>query len=137
VVDWPISTIFGRYLGMIKPLYLVCGFVCLLLSIIGILLPLLPTTPFILVAAFCFSRSSSQFHQMLLNHRIFGELIKQWEAHGVIPFKVKCLSTTMMMSMTGYTLFFKDMAWWVNSGLVITMLIALSYIWSRPSHHLN
>ena len=122
---------------MRKPLYFISGLVCLLLGIIGVVIPLLPTTPFVLLAAFCFSRSSTKFYQMLLNHQIFGELIKQWEAHGVIPLKIKCLSTAMMLLMSSYPLFFKAIFWWVKGCIIVTLLIALAYIWSRPSHHLN
>jgi uncharacterized membrane protein YbaN (DUF454 family) len=122
---------------MRKPLYLVSGFVCLALGAVGVVLPLLPTTPFVLLAAFCFSRSSAKFHQMLLEHRIFGTLVKDWEAHGVIPLKVKCLSSSMMLIMVSYPLLFRDLPMWAVISVIITVLIALTYIWSRPSRQLN
>lgn len=118
---------------MPKPLYLLCGFISLLLGLIGVVLPLLPTTPFVILAAFCFSRSSEKFHQMLLNHRWFGDMIRQWEAHGVIPFKVKCLSTTMMLVMISYPVLFKSLPLWADVAAIITVVIALVYVWSRPS----
>ena len=118
---------------MRKPLYLFSGFLCLLLGAIGVVLPLLPTTVFIILAAFCFSRSSDKYHQMLLNHRLFGPMVKEWEAHGVIPLKVKCLSSTMMLVMISYPVFFKPLAWWVDAMVLSLVAIALAYIWSRPS----
>lgn len=119
---------------MIRTLYFLSGLLCLVAGIIGVFLPLLPTTPFIILAAFCFSRSSERLHQYLLNHRIFGGIIREWEEHGVIPFKVKCISTTMMLVMVSYPLFFQPFALWLKMLVVLTVAIALLYVWSRPSH---
>ena len=121
---------------MRRPLYLCCGFTCLLLGLIGVVLPLLPTTPFIILAAFCFSRSSVKFHRMLLNHRLFGPMIADWEAYGIIPLKVKCLSSSMMLIMISYPILFKDLAWWIDACMAATALIALIYVWSKPSRRL-
>ncbi len=118
---------------MRKPLYLISGFFCLLLGTIGVILPLLPTTPFIILAAFCFSKSSEKFHQKLLNHRLFGAMINQWELHGVIPLKVKCLSSSMMLIMISYAIVFRAMPWWLDVFAVLLAIIALVYIWSKPS----
>ena len=67
-----------------RPLFLTLGYVSLGLGIIGLLLPVLPTTPFILLAAFAFSKSSEKLHGWLLNHRLYGPLITNWQRHGVI-----------------------------------------------------
>lgn len=114
-------------------LYLTAGSLCVLLGLIGVVLPLLPTTPFLLVAAFCFSRSSERLHRYLLEHRLFGHLIKDWETYGVIPFKVKCLSTSMMLVMVSYPLLFKTFHWGLKAMVVVTVVGAMVYIWSRPS----
>ncbi len=118
---------------MRKPLYLSVGILCLVLGAIGVVLPLLPTTPFVILAAYCFSKSSARLHQMLLNHRLFGPMLIEWEANGVIPFKVKCLSSSMMLIMVSYPLLFKSLPWWAVIGAISTVVIALWYIWSRPS----
>ena len=65
---------------MRKSLYLIAGWTSLGTGILGILLPLVPTVPFLLLSAFCFSRSSSRHHNWLLSHRWFGTHIRQWEA---------------------------------------------------------
>lgn len=62
-----------------KILLIVLGGFCVLLAIAGAVLPLLPTTPFLLLALACFANSSPRFHQMLLNNRWFGETLRQWE----------------------------------------------------------
>lgn len=119
---------------MSRPFYFVSGLICLLLALIGIPLPLLPTTPFVLLAAFCFSKSSPRFHQWLLNNRIFGPMIHDWESYGVIPKKAKILATVMMLTMVSYPLFFRDLPLWAVCSVVVVVIVALSYIWSRPSY---
>lgn len=119
---------------MVRFFYFSAGILCVLTGIVGVFLPLLPTTPFILLAAFCFSRSSETLHQKLLNHRLFGPIISEWEKHGVIPLKVKCLSTTMMLVMVSYPLFFQTFSLWLKLLVVLTIAVALVYVWSRPSH---
>ncbi|WP_421865779.1 YbaN family protein [Motiliproteus sp.] len=118
---------------MRKAIFFGLGWVCLLLGLIGVLLPLLPTTPFIILAAYCFSRSSRRFHQMLVGHRLFGPIIRDWEAHGVIPLKVKWISSTMMLLMISYPVFFKPLHWAIDASMLGVAAIALLYIWSRPS----
>ena len=69
---------------MKRTLFLIAGCLSLLSGLIGILLPLLPTTPFLLLAAFCFSRSSTRLHRWLCTHPWFGPPIQQWqETHSV------------------------------------------------------
>jgi uncharacterized membrane protein YbaN (DUF454 family) len=118
---------------IIRSIYLIVGCLCVVLGFIGVILPLLPTTPFLLVATFCFSRSSERLHQALLNNRYFGQYIRDWENGGVIPTKMKILATTMMLLMVIYPLFFKSFHLGLKAGVVATIIIALLYIWSRPS----
>lgn len=61
-----------------KRLLFVLGFVSLILGIVGIILPLLPTTPFLLLSAYCFSRSSEKFHNYILNNKVFGQYIRDY-----------------------------------------------------------
>lgn len=118
---------------LIRAFYLTAGFLCVLLGLIGIVLPLLPTTPFLLVAAFCFSRSSEKCHQYLLNHRLFGHLIRDWEAYGVIPFRVKLFSTTVMLVMISYPMLFLVFHPGLKALAAGSVMFALWYVWSRPS----
>ena len=63
-------------------IFLICtGILSLVAGVIGIFLPLLPTTPFLLLSAFCFARSSEKLHQWLLNHPHFGRVLSNWEKH--------------------------------------------------------
>ncbi len=63
----------------------VLGWISLALGVIGIFLPILPTTPFVLLAAWCFSRSSDKFHSWLINHKQLGSIIKAWQSGDGIP----------------------------------------------------
>jgi len=73
------------------------GFVCVGLAIAGAALPLLPTTPFLLLAAFAFARSSQRMHDWLLAHRHFGPLIRNWREHGSIDRRTKLISVAAMV----------------------------------------
>ena len=97
------------------------------------LLPLLPTTPFVLLAAFCFSRSSPRLHAYLLNHRLFGPLISEWGQYGVISLRIKLFSSSMMLMMVSYPILFKSLPLWADILAGTSVLLALLYIWTRPS----
>jgi len=116
-----------------RSLYFSLGFCCLLLGALGVLLPLLPTTPFVLLAAFCFSRSSPRLHAYLLNHSLFGPLISEWEQYGVISLRIKLFSSSMMLMMVSYPILFKSLPLWADILAGTSVLLALLYIWTRPS----
>ncbi|MEM0988861.1 MAG: YbaN family protein [Pseudomonadota bacterium] len=69
------------------------GFLSLGLGALGVVLPLLPTVPFLLLAAFCFARGSQRFHDWLLSHPRFGPPIHEWRAHGAISARGKIAAT--------------------------------------------
>lgn len=117
--------------------FMVMGAIFLLLGIIGIFLPLLPTTPFVLLTAFCWARSSTRFHTWLLTHKWFGSIVSNWESHRVIPLKAKWLSTVMMNSaIFASVLTMPDERWWVKVIMVIIGVSVSLWIWSFP-HSIN
>ncbi len=116
-----------------RALYGVLGFVMLALGIIGAFLPVMPTTIFIILAAWFFARSSPRLEARLLRDPRFGPLIVKWRERGAIPPKAKlyaCLGMTV-----GYGLF-----WWgahpgplLAIAVTIFMLGSAAYVLSRPS----
>nr|WP_303049045.1 YbaN family protein [Salipiger sp. HF18] len=82
--------------GQVRALWIMLGVTSLGLGIIGIVLPILPTTPFVLLSAFAFSRSSPRLHAALLAHRTFGPLILRWQTERAIPRRAKIMAVTMM-----------------------------------------
>ncbi len=85
--------------GPLRLLWLAGGLIAVGLAIIGAILPLVPTTPFLLVAAYAFARSSPRLHAWLLSHRHFGPLIRNWRDHGAIGRRTKYLSIAVMAAM--------------------------------------
>ena len=79
-----------------KTVILVIGFICLALGILGIVVPLLPTTPFLLLAAACFVRASDRLYQWLINHKIFGLYIRNYRDYKAIPLKMKISSIALL-----------------------------------------
>jgi uncharacterized membrane protein YbaN (DUF454 family) len=83
-----------------KILFTLAGVLALLLGLIGIVLPGLPTTPFILLAAYCFAKGSQRLHQRLLDHPWCGALIRDWEQHRSLPLRLKYLAIGLMLLMS-------------------------------------
>ena len=79
-----------------RVLWGLAGLLALVAGVIGIFLPLLPTTPFVLLSGFCFSRSSSRCERWLLSHPRFGPMIRDWRSSRAIPLRAKQLAWTMM-----------------------------------------
>src|SRR6187455_1770466 len=84
--------------------YIACGIVCVALAFVGIFLPLLPTTPFILLAAFFFSKGSQRMHSWLTHHPQFGQMIQDWEKHRVIRPRAKLVASIMIVAGMGLSL---------------------------------
>lgn len=122
-----------RLCGPARGALLVLGFTCTALGIAGVILPGLPGTVFLLIAAWAFSRSSERFHLWLYEHPRFGRTVREWHAHRVIPVRAK-VAALAMMSATGVglvVLYGDDWRLPAISGGVMA-LVAL-WIVTRPS----
>lgn len=118
---------------LFRHIYNVAGWNCLGLGFIGIFLPIVPTTPFVLLAAFCFSRGSNNLYQWLLEQKTFGPLIRDWHHHGVICMRAKLTAAAMIALVIGYTVLFSPSAFFIKALLTVVGLGVIGFIWSRPS----
>ena len=116
---------------MTRGLWLTGGCVALGLGAVGVVLPLLPTVPFLLLAAFCFARSSERLHRWLLEHETFGPPIRDWEERGAIGRRAKWLATVGMAGSVGVGLWLglPGLAVVVQAGLLAAVAL---FIWTRP-----
>ena len=114
-----------------RALWLLLGFGCLGAGAAGAVLPLVPTTPFLLLAAFAFARSSPRLHDWLLSHPRFGPLIDDWRRHGAIARGTKIMAVAIM-ALT----FALSLALGAGAGLLIVQAIVLGgaalFVLTRP-----
>ena len=89
----------------VKIVLTILGLLSLVLGVVGIFLPLLPTTPLFLLSAWCFIRSSTKLYDWLLNHPYLGKYIRNFREHRAIPLRVKVLSVAMVWLTIGYCIF--------------------------------
>jgi len=115
----------------LKYLWLLLGFITLGLAILGVFLPLLPTVPFLLLAAFFFARSSETLHTWLLNHDIFGQMIQDWHERGAINKKAKYLATLSILLVLSIS-FILDVKEFVIYIQIVILSTVLLFIWTRP-----
>ena len=116
-----------------QKLFLLLGCTSLGLGFAGVFLPLVPTTPFILLSAFCFSRSSDRLHRWLLAHPTFGPLLLDWERGGAIRPRAKAGSILLMNGFLGYSVFFRETSLSAKAVLLTVMIGVSAFILSRPS----
>lgn len=115
----------------VRSIYLATGFVALILAAAGVLLPILPTTPFVLLAAACFARSSKHFHEKLLAHRIAGPIIRDWFQYRSIRRQVKrWIYFLLAVSFSSSILMMPDL--WQKAILVLLGIILAAFIWRIP-----
>lgn len=109
------------------------GWLNVALGVAGIVLPVVPSTVFLLIALWAFSKSSPRFHRWLYHHPLFGKTIRDWHAHRVIPAPAKAMAVGMMaLSLTVVTLFVAES--WMLPTILAAILTSLSvFILTRPS----
>lgn len=116
---------------LVRVLYISAGFAALLMGILGAVLPVLPTTPFVLLAAYCFARSSARFHSKLLANRIAGPIIREWCQYRSIPRRAKhCAYLLMALSFCSSILLVP--AVWQKAMLAAIGIILAIFIWRVP-----
>lgn len=113
-------------------IWLLCGLLSLGIGIVGIFLPLIPTVPLVLLAAFCFARSSQRLHEWLVTHKHFGPLIDDWQQNGAIRPRAKRMAT-VSIAMVFIISIVLGVPTYVLGIQIITLSAVLLFIWTRPS----
>lgn len=115
----------------VRTLWVLVGLVATGFGVAGIFLPLLPTTPFLLLASFAFARSSPRLHAWLVGHPRLGPVVLEWQRHGAIRRRVKLLALAMMALSLAVTWALGFAPWIVASQALVLAAIA-AFIISRP-----
>jgi hypothetical protein len=103
----------------IRMAWIACGGIALAVGAAGVVLPLLPTTPFVLLAAFCFAKSSPRLHDWLTRHPIFGRLVTTWRRERAIPARAKRMAYASLATVFGIS---------VVLGVTSTVLVVQALI---------
>ena len=109
------------------------GVLFVLLGVLGLFLPVLPTTPFLLLAAACFARSSRRIFNWLLNHPRFGPLIREWREHRSIPYRAKRTALWLIALSFALSIGFVVPGWPAKLAMGIGGLILMAWIARIPS----
>jgi len=115
----------------VRGLYFTAGILALIAGGFGVVLPVLPTTPFVLLAAACFARSSDRFYNGMLNHRIAGPIIADWREYGAMKRKTKGWAVLMMALSFGTSMLIVPSMW--HRVMLLGLALVLGFfIWRVP-----
>ncbi len=114
-------------------LFLIAGSLFVVLGAIGLFLPLLPTTPLLLLAAACYARGSRRFYDWLLANRTFGPLIHEWQVHRSIPYRTKLSAIALMGLTLGLSIVFFVEPVWLKLALTAFGLSLAVWMYRLPS----
>ena len=117
-----------------KPILFILGWLSVLLGVIGVFLPVLPTTPFMILAAYLFNKSSPRVHSWLTSTPYFGDAIIDWESHRVIRPKAKKTATIMIIILIGSTIVLSHLHWGLKIMLGAIGVSVITFIQTRNSY---
>lgn len=112
--------------------YRVLGLVAVALAAVGVVLPVMPTTVFLLIALWAFARGSPELADRLRQHPTHGRLIRDWEERGAIPTRAKVAAVTMMAASWGLVAFTTRNVW-IAGGVAVILVGVAAYVVSRPA----
>ncbi len=116
---------------LVRGFFLLLGLIFTLLGFVGVFLPVMPTAPFLILAAGCFARSSTRLEAWLLAQPHFGPLLRNWRDHGAIPRYAKWLS--LAGSSVGFGMFLlAGPAWFLAVPVGVGIAAAMLFVFSRP-----
>jgi len=118
---------------LVRIVLVALGTLFLALALIGVVLPGLPTTPFVLLAAACYVRSSRRLYGWLLAHRVFGKLIRDFQEQRAIPRSAKIVSVAAMVGMIGVSVVFLVEALWLRLLLIGLGIVGCTVVLRFPT----
>lgn len=116
-----------------RQILLTCGVLCLLMGLVGVFLPIMPTVPFMILAAYCFSKSSERMHRWLLSQPEIGPALHDWEQNRVIRRRSKWAATVAVTASISATIIFIDIVWPAKAIMATTAVIIMIYVWMQKS----
>ena len=108
------------------------GWLCVGIGFIGIFVPGIPTTIFLIIALWAFTKSSKKLRNWLLNHKRFGPILNNWQQHKVVPRRAKILMV-VLMSLASILFYYSLQNLYLTIGLVIILVLVAIYVISLPS----
>jgi uncharacterized membrane protein YbaN (DUF454 family) len=117
----------------VRLVFLTLGTLFVVLGIAGIFLPVLPTTPFMILAAACYARASTRFYNWLLNNRMFGPTILEWRRYRSIPYRVKWTAIVLMAVTLGLSIVYFVPWPLLQVALAIFGILLGTYLYNIPS----
>lgn len=117
-----------------KPIWFICAWICFAIGIVGAFLPILPTTPFLILSAFLFSKSSPKFHAWLLSLPVAGEGIRDWQQNRVIRPRAKILCSAMILLSLVIIYLNVKIALILKITVTVILVSVWAFVVSRNSH---
>jgi uncharacterized membrane protein YbaN (DUF454 family) len=117
-----------------RPFYFVLGWLFFCVGFVGAFVPVLPTTPLMLLALWCFSRSSKRFHDWLYTHKLFGPPLQRWQEYRVIPPTAKFIAVFFMTGSLVYLHVFLTTPVWAKALMTATIVYGGWFTLTKPSH---
>lgn len=112
--------------------YLVLAYVCIALGAAGVVLPLVPTTPFLIVAAWAAARGSPRLHAWLHEHPRFGPTLCAWRDEGAVPTRVKVIAC-ILLATSWIAMLVVASSWWIPAATGVMFIAVATYVCTRPA----
>jgi uncharacterized membrane protein YbaN (DUF454 family) len=118
---------------VVRAALLACGTLFLAIGLVGLVLPVLPTTPFVLLAAACFARGSRSAYEWLLANRTLGPMIREWRQYRSIAYRTKIAAIVLMSATLAASIVFYVRPWWLQAALALFGVGMAVWLYRIPS----